>query len=249
MKISSLETRQPLAHPAEKPAILLGSSNPPIPEDILDVVMRPASESPSNSSGRWTVTPAIEAHHRHYVSTAPEAELRDGPNSELKTLIQPMLSQRYLHRGALTVAELGPATSTTVAQTLARGDNRYLGVDLSEPLTHKQMEYLEADGISRCYHVKGDTYALPLHSESCDLIVTSCHPPFVSSSLEDRKTALDEVYRALKPAGEFLLFPFYEGKQPPEFQDYLRERFTIEARSARPSSPERQALILKKKPG
>ena len=197
-------------------------------------------------SQRWVVTPAIEAHHRQ-LTQAPEAELRDGPNSELKTLIGPMLQARYQHSPGMTIAELGPSTSTTVAQTLNHEENRYIGVDLSEPLAEKQIEFLLADGIKNFHNVKGDTYALPLQSESCDLIVTSCHPPFVSSSLEDRKLALQEVHRSLKPGGEFLLFPYSQRQQPDQFQEYLKEHFQIVGQQSSPLGPDRLALLLKKR--
>lgn len=243
--------RRPAAAPrAQEPtdhAIIFGRGSREIPAAIADVVCKPEVQLGGFPSKRWVVTPEIEAHHRNYVSTAPVEELRDSPRSELKTLIGPMLAARYTHTQALTVAELGAATSTTVAENLAHGANRYVSVDLSEPLAEKQIEFLKADGAEQFWNVKGDTYALPLQSNSCDLILTSCHPPFVSSSVEDRKLALDEVHRSLKPGGEFLLFPYDDTKQPAEFQAHLAERFEIVDKQLSPLGGNRYAVVLQKR--
>jgi SAM-dependent methyltransferase len=245
-------TRRPAAAPvAQEPTdhyVIFGRESSEIPKAIADVVCAPQIKLGGIPSQRWVVTPQIEAHHRNYTSTAPESELRDGPRSELKTLIGPMLAARYTHTQNLTVAELGASTSTTVAETLAHGSNRYIGVDLSEPLAEKQIEYLTADGTQNFWNVKGDTYALPLQNDSCDLILTSCHPPFVSSSVDDRKLALDEVHRALKPGGEFLLFPYNDKRQPAEFQAHLAEHFQIVDKQLSPLGDDRYAVILQKRP-
>jgi|JI10StandDraft_1071094.scaffolds.fasta_scaffold961075_1 ubiquinone/menaquinone biosynthesis C-methylase UbiE len=258
MKIQSqatLRQSQPARRPTPAPAarepidhyVIFGRQSDEIPAAIADVVCTPQLKLGGMPGQRWVVTPEIEAHHRNYVSTAPEQELRDSPRSELKTLIGPMLQARYTHTQDLTVAELGASTSTTVAETLAHGSNRYIGVDLSEPLAEKQIDFLTNDDTQNFWNVQGDTYALPLHSDSCDLILTSCHPPFVSSSLEDRKLALDEVHRALKPGGEFLLFPYSHEKQPAEFQAHLAERFEIVDKQLSPLGGDRYAVILQKR--
>lgn len=258
MQIQPLATHRPSAtrRPATAPSpqeptdhyVVFGRESAEVPAAIADVVCPPQLKLGGFPSQRWVVTPEIEAFHRQHVSATPEEELRDGPNSELKTLIGPMLQERYTHTQGLTVAELGPSTSTTVAETLAHGSNRYIGVDLSEPLAEKQIEFLVAGGAEQFFNVKGDTYALPLRSNSCDLILTSCHPPFVSSTVEDRKLALDEVHRSLKPGGEFLLFPYNEKTQPPEFQAYLADRFEIVERRLSPLGAERFAVVLQKRP-
>lgn len=258
VQISTLTTprspvaRRPIAAPAapETPTdhyIVFGRESSEIPAAIADVVCAPQIQLGGFPSERWVVTPKIEASHLHHVTHTPADQLKDGPDSELKTLIGPMLQARYSHKQGMTVAELGPSTSTTVAETLAHGTNRYVGVDLSEPLAEKQIEFLVAGGAEQFFNVKGDTYALPLHSNSCDLILTSCHPPFVSSVLEDRKMALDEVHRSLKPGGEFLLFPYNEKKQPPEFQAYLQERFELVDRRLSPLGDDRFAVVLQKR--
>lgn len=247
-------TRRPAVASAPPPAptdhyIVFGRESSEIPAAIADVVCPPQMKLGGFPSERWVVTPSIEDFHRQHVSTTPAEQLRDGADSELKTLIGPMLQARYSHTQGMTVAELGPSTSTTVAETLANGSNRYIGVDLSEPLAEKQIEFLVAGGAEQFFNVKGDTYALPLQSNSCDLILTSCHPPFVSSTVDDRKLALDEVHRSLKPGGEFLLFPYNENTQPPEFQAYLQERFELVDRRLSPLGDDRFAVVLQKRAG
>ena len=244
---SRLIAPRPVAEPTDH-YVIFGKESRLIPSAIADVVCPPQVKLGGIPSQRWVVTPQIEASHRQHVCSAAPEDLRDAPGSELKTLIGPMLQARYAHRQGMTAAELGPSTSTTVAETFAHGSNRYVGVDLSEPLAEKQMEFLLADGASQFFHVKGDTYALPLRSESCDLVLTSCHPPFVSSSLEDRKLALDEVHRSLKPGGEFVLFPYSEKSQPAEFQAHLADRFELVEKRLSPLGHDRYAVVLQKRP-
>ncbi len=226
--------------------VLFGRQSPPIPAQVADLIQEPRLQLGGFPSRRWVVTPQIEASHRHQVEQGPESELRDSANSELKTLIGPLLQRRYGHRQQMDIAELGPATSTTVAATLSHANHRYLAIDLSEPYLEKQQEFLAQDTAAQCFAVKGDSYALPIQDGKADLIVTSCHPPFVSASTQDKAIALDEVWRTLKDDGEFVLFPYDPQGRGADMAPLLESRFdTVDQSQQR---PDRVAVVLKKRP-
>ena len=103
------------------------------------------------------------------------------------------------------------------------------------------------DTATQCFAVKGDSYALPLQDGKADLIVTSCHPPFVSASPKDKAMALNEVWRSLKDDGEFVLFPYDPQGRSADMATVLQAKFDIvEQASIR---PDRIAVVLKKRPG
>lgn len=226
--------------------VIFGKSKQ-VPAEISDVITKPTISPTPIGSKRWVVTPQIEASHRQQVETLPVSELKDGQNSELVMDIGPFLHQRYAGRDNLTVVELGPATSTTVAHSLSNPSNRYVAVEQSQPYLEKQLEFLTADTTAQAYGVKGDTYNLPIQKGSCDLLVTSCHPPFVSSSVPDRLEAFDEVYQALKPGGEFVLFPYSEAKQPDEVKAFVAQHFEIVDQTQSHHGPDRLAVVFRKK--
>jgi phospholipid N-methyltransferase len=226
--------------------VIFGKSTQ-IPANIADVITKPTISPTPIGSERWVVTPQIEASHRQQVETVPASQLKDGAESELRMDIGPLLQRRYSGRNHLTVVELGPATSTTVAHSLSNPSNRYVAVEQSQPYLEKQMEFLTSDTIAQAYGVKGDTYNLPIKKESCDLLVTSCHPPFFSSSLPDRLEAFDEVYQALKPGGEFVLFPYDESKQPEQVKAFIANCFEPVDQAASHLGSDRLAMVFRKK--
>lgn len=214
--------------------------------EVADLLQDPRTRGaiPSMPSQRWVVTPRIEALHLDQVHRG--TELEDEPSSELRTLLGPLLRERYGDGRDVTVMELGPATSTTVAESLPGA--RYLGVDLSGPYLEQSSRMLDGRLAAQHFHALGDTYALPVQEGACDLVITSCHPPFVSASPQDKCLALDEVARALAPGGEFILFPYDFEKQPSEVNEHLRKRFELVDSRMSPLGDGRAALVLRKRP-
>lgn len=227
--------------------VIFGRRGQQPPAEISDVICQPTISPAPFPSERWVVTPRIEASHRHQVETYPAEQLRDRSDSELVTVISPLLERRYGERQGLTIAELGPATSTSVARTLSDSSHRYVAVEMSEPYLEKQLEFLVSDTHSRCFGVQGDTYNLPLRPGQTDLVVVSCHPPFISSNLPDRLEAFGEVHQALKPGGELVLFPFDATKQPAEVMSYLEKHFEVVDQAPSPLAEGRVAVVFRKR--
>lgn len=218
-----------------EPPILAGS---PPPRD-----MKPFP------SQRWTVTPRIEAMHRQRMETTSNEALRSEDSHELQPFIGPILERRYGDRTGMAVLELGPATSTMVPMTLKDGGHQYFGMDLSLPLLEKQRDLVHEQGhtVDGALQVQGDTYGMPFQDATCDLVFTSCHPPFYSASPEDQVIALSEAARVLKTGGEFVLFPWYSEMKDDRIEDYLLRTFEVLERHPSPNEADRQLLVLRKR--
>lgn len=218
-----------------EPPILAGS---PPPRDLKPM-----------PSQRWVVTPRIEALHRQRMQATSNEELRAEDAHELQPFLGPLLERRYGDRTGMAVLELGPATSTMVPTTLKDGGHQYFGMDLSLPLLQKQRDLVHEQGhtVDGALQVQGDTYGMPFHDGTCDLVFTSCHPPFFSASPEDQVIALSEVARVLKPGGEFVLFPWYAETKDERIEDYLLRTFEVVERHSRPGETDRQVLVLRKR--
>lgn len=205
---------------------------------------------PALPSRRWTVTPRIEALHRQRMETTANEDLLREDDLELRPFVAPLLDARYGDRKDMTILELGPATSTVVPDTLAGRGHRYVAMDLSMPFLEKNRELLHdlghtADGMA--VQVRGDSYGLPFRDGTCDLVFTSCHPPFVSASPEDQVLALSEAARVLKEGGEFVLFPWHSEEKDPRVEGYLLRTFEVAERHTSPLGPGRDLLILRKR--
>lgn len=220
---------KPPGAPGQMP-ILSGApsrSRPLLPEDLTPI-----------PSSRWTVTPRIEAAHRHNVESGQVT----GDNSELTGFIKPLLESRYAHRRDMNVVELGPATSTVVPTVLKDKTARHFAMELSVPY----LEY-QRGLVPGAIPVLGNTFEMPFNDGVADLVFVSCHPPFVSASPADQIQALAEVERVLAPEGEFVLFPWYADEKDPRVNDWLDQRFEVLERATAPMGGGRELLVLKKR--
>lgn len=221
---------------------ILGGHGPgtsvPLPEELRGI-----------PSHRWVCTPEIAAFHRENLSHQTNAELRAEDGNELEPVAIPLLQRRYGDREGLAVAELGPATSTVVPRALAGKVNHYFATDLSLPLLERERDLVNEPGylLSGSYQVQGDTYDLPYENGSMDVMFTSCHPPFVSSSPGERIQAFGEVARVLKDGGEFVLFPFDRDKQPPAVMAFIDRNFQQVDAAPSPYGSDREMVVLRKK--
>jgi len=225
----------------DAPPILGGSgvgAKVPLPEEL--------AEFPSQ---RWVVTPEIEAFHREHYGGIPTAELRAEDQGELEPTAFPLLQRRYGDREGMTVVELGPATSSVVPRALGESLHRYFGTDLSVPLMDRQRDVLNEPGfqIAGAYQVQGDTYDLPYESGVADVLFTSCHPPFVSSSPGERIQAFGEAARVLKEGGEFVLFPWTGQGEHPAVKAFIDKHFEVVDRQVSFYGADRQMVVFRKK--
>lgn len=87
----------------------------------------------------------------------------------------------------IDILELGPGYTTTIPAGLETKIKTYVGIDFSQPYADKQRERLSNNPslLHRCTTIVSNTYDLEVADKSADLVVTSCHPPLISSPIKD----------------------------------------------------------------
>ena len=71
------------------------------------------------------------------------------------------------------------------------------GIDASEGMLEKARETATRLGVTNASFLRADLAALPLESESVDLVVSNC----TINHATDKQAAWNEIYRVLKPGG------------------------------------------------
>jgi SAM-dependent methyltransferase len=156
----------------------------------------------------------------------PPAKATDaGPDSDLAWLrnpedkaraealnyanLMPLLQERYGKRKELSVLEIGPLRTTSVAHALAANTKLYQGLDISKNAVRVQQENLDKEGLTNAKSIVGDIYNLPLPDQSQDLVFASRTTPLgsVHATRESLTRAYSEIARVLKHGGEFVLYP------------------------------------------
>jgi SAM-dependent methyltransferase len=198
--------------------------------------------------GRLIFTEELRLSHESQIQEITNQELSQYECTELKQLITPVLSQ-WLNRNNLHIVELGPAFTTAIPEALDDKLLTYSAVDFSPPYLQKQQERLKKlpNLAIRTRSIISDTYDLQLPECSADLIVTSCHPPLVSASIEDKRLVLDKIHHILKPNGVFAIFPWYFNEQPQAVTTHLLKLFHVRCIAHKNNAKRRTLLILEKR--
>lgn len=75
-----------------------------------------------------------------------------------------------------------------------------IGIDMTEPMAERARRAARALGVVQIEVRTGDALDLPVDSESVDFVITNG----VLNLASDKRQAFGEVFRILKPAGQFL---------------------------------------------
>lgn len=87
------------------------------------------------------------------------------------------------------------------------------GIDASEGMLEKARDTAARLGMTNASFLRADLAALPLESESVDLVVSNC----TINHATDKQAAWNEIYRVLKPGGRFVVSDIYATREvPPE---------------------------------
>jgi len=102
-----------------------------------------------------------------------------------------------------TVVDLGSGAGNDVfvarAQTGETG--RVIGVDMTEPMLLKARANNEKLGFKNVEFVQGEIENLPLADATADVVISNC----VLNLVPEKKKAFAEIFRILKPGGQFTI--------------------------------------------
>lgn len=212
-------------------------------------IYEPAKSAAKPYTGRLLFTEELRKSHERQMQRLTLFEKQLHENPELGQLVVPVLAQRCMGKKNLDILELGPAYTTAVPEAMWKLLGTYTAVDFSKPYLLKQQSFLRAlPGWSARYRmITSDTYELTLASSSCDLVVTSCHPPLVSASVEDKCMVIDKVHSLLREGGTFVVFPWYFGEQQCQVNQHLLERFELIQVAHQTCDKQRLLLVLEKR--
>ncbi len=100
-----------------------------------------------------------------------------------------------------TVLDLGSGAGNDVfiARSLTGASGKVIGVDFTEAMILKARQNAETLKYNNVEFRLGDIENLPVSDNSVDVIVSNC----VLNLVPDKKQAISEIYRVLKPGGHF----------------------------------------------
>ena len=100
-----------------------------------------------------------------------------------------------------TVLDLGSGAGLDafVARKIVGDNGHVIGVDMTPEMIVKAKQNAEKHGFTNTEFILGDIEALPVESDSVDVIISNC----VLNLVPDKQKAFEEMYRVLKPGGHF----------------------------------------------
>ncbi len=100
-----------------------------------------------------------------------------------------------------TVLDLGSGAGNDafVARAIVGETGRVIGLDMTEAMIEKSTKNAKTLGYSNVEFKLGDIEAMPIESESIDVVISNC----VLNLVPDKEKAFSEMYRVLKVGGHF----------------------------------------------
>jgi arsenite methyltransferase len=101
-----------------------------------------------------------------------------------------------------TVVDIGcgAGMDLMLAASAVGPSGRAIGIDMTEPMAERARSAARTLGFAHVEVRAGDALDLPVDSESADFVITNG----VLNLAPDKRQAFGEVFRILKPAGQFL---------------------------------------------
>ncbi|HMN04997.1 MAG TPA: arsenite methyltransferase [Flavobacteriales bacterium] len=117
-----------------------------------------------------------------------------------------------------TVLDLGSGAGNDcfVARHAVGAEGRVIGVDFTPEMVVKAKENAQKLGFDNVEFHLGDIEALPLASNTVDVVISNC----VLNLVPDKAKAFSEIFRVLKPGGHFSISDVVlEGELPPTIRE------------------------------
>jgi len=117
-----------------------------------------------------------------------------------------------------TVVDLGAGAGNDcfVARAIVGDTGKVIGVDMTEKMVTKANANNAKLGYSNVQFVLGDIEAMPVESNTADVVVSNC----VLNLVPDKSKAFAEMFRVIKPGGHFTVSDIVlEGSLPDRLRD------------------------------
>ena len=135
---------------------------------------------------------------------------RNRPSGGIKTIQEVIVNARLDEKKK--ILEIGSNTGFTTVNIGLLTNAKVIGIDVNELSVEKSKLYANKMGAKTVDFIKGSALEIPFEDESFDLIWCSN----VASFIDDKKQAISEYLRVLKPGGFLAVIPIYYRNDPPQ---------------------------------
>ncbi len=135
---------------------------------------------------------------------------RNRPSGGIKTVQEVIVNAKI--DSSKKVLEIGSNTGFTTTNISLLTEAKATGIDINKLSVEKSRKYAKEMGANTAEFICGSALNLPFDDESFDLIWCSN----VASFIDDKRRAISEYLRVLKPNGFLAVVPIYYRNEPPK---------------------------------